>query len=57
MTIAAWIALIIGMCIGGTIGIIVGVCLSDQWWRKNVSKYSHLIPHTETKNETKRGNK
>ena len=57
MTIAAWIALIIGICMGGTIGVIVGVCLSDQWWRKNVSKYSHLIPHTETKNETKRGNK
>lgn len=56
MSISAWIALIIGICIGGTIGVIVGISLSDQWWRKNVTKYSHLIPHTETKSESEKGN-
>ena len=55
MALPAWIALIVGICIGGTLGIIVGVSLSDQWWRKNVSKYNHLIPHTENKSEFKKG--
>ena len=56
MSIPAWIALIAGVGMGLVIGIIAGISMSDHWWRKNVSKYSHLIPHTETKTETKRGN-
>lgn len=57
MSISAWIAALIGLAVGGFIGIIVGLCISDAWWHKNVAKYQHLIPraHDTEKDNIKRG--
>ena len=51
------ITLLIGVPLGGIVGIVIGVIISDRWWRKNVSKYSHLIPPAYAQTEYKKGSK
>lgn len=38
ITVGGWIGILIGFAIGGTMGVITGALMTDEYWRNKLKK-------------------